>query len=62
MIPTQEVKFISSLLTPPDEYYNRSPKREHYLSDVDNPLVIPINKRVRFLITSQRCDPLLVGA
>ena len=50
--PTQEVKFISSLLTPPDEYYNRSPKREHYLSDVDNPLVIPINKRVRFLITS----------
>ena len=50
--PTQEVKFISNLLTPPDEYYNRSPKREHYLSDVDNPLVIPINKRVRFLITS----------
>ena len=50
--PTQEVKFISSLLTPPDEYYNRTPKREHYLSDVDNPLVIPINKRVRFLITS----------
>ena len=50
--PTQEVKFISSLLTPPDEYYNRTPKREHYLSDVDNPMVIPINKRVRFLITS----------
>jgi len=50
--PTQEVKFISSLLTPQDEVYNRTPKREHYLSDVDNPLVIPINKRVRFLITS----------
>ena len=50
--PTQEVKFISSLLTPQDEVYNRTPKREHYLSDVDNPLVLPINKRVRFLITS----------
>ncbi|MGB1341660.1 MAG: cytochrome c oxidase subunit II [Pseudomonadales bacterium] len=50
--PAQEVKFMSSLLTPPDEFYNRAPKREHYLTDVDNPLVIPINKRVRFLITS----------
>ncbi|MEX2326801.1 MAG: c-type cytochrome, partial [Pseudomonadales bacterium] len=26
---------------------------EQYLLDVDNPLVIPINKRVRFLVTSQ---------
>jgi len=50
--PTQEVKFMSALLTPPDEYYNRTPKREHYLADVDNPLVIPINKKVRFLVTS----------
>ncbi len=51
--PTQEVKFISTLLTLQDEIHNRAPKREHYLLDVDNPLVIPINKRVRFLVTSQ---------
>ncbi|MBL4679796.1 MAG: cytochrome c oxidase subunit II [Pseudomonadales bacterium] len=50
--PAKEVKFISSLLTPKDEIYNRAPKREHYLLDVDNELVIPINKKIRFLITS----------
>ena len=50
--PAKEVKFISSLLTPQDEIQNLVPKREHYLLDVDNELVLPINKRVRFLITS----------
>jgi cytochrome c oxidase subunit 2 len=51
--PTQEVKFMSSLLTPADEIYNRQNKREQYLLDVDNPLVVPINKRIRFLVTAQ---------
>ncbi len=50
--PTQEVQFMSNLLTPQDEIHNKTNKREHYLLDVDNPLVIPINKRIRFLITS----------
>ena len=50
--PTKEVQFMSSLLTPADEIYNRANKRENYLLDVDNELVIPINKRIRFLITS----------
>lgn len=50
--PAREVKFMSTLLTPEEEIYNRADKREHYLLDVDNPLVIPVNKRVRFLITS----------
>jgi len=51
--PEKEVKFISSLLTPSEEIYNQARKREHYLLDVDNELVIPINKKIRFLITSQ---------
>ncbi|MBV1878558.1 MAG: cytochrome c oxidase subunit II [Pseudomonadales bacterium] len=50
--PAKEVSFISTMLTPADEIYNRAPKRENYLLDVDNELVIPVNKRVRFLITS----------
>ena len=50
--PTKEVKFISSLLTPQEEITNEIRKREHYLLDVDNELVIPINTRVRFLVTS----------
>ena len=51
--PEQEVKFISSLLTPSEEIYNDARKRENYLLDVDNEVVIPINKKIRFLITSQ---------
>ncbi|MFT4711799.1 MAG: cytochrome c oxidase subunit 2 [Candidatus Azotimanducaceae bacterium] len=51
--PEKEVKFISSLLTPSEEIYNEARKRENYLLDVDNELVIPINKKIRFLITSQ---------
>ncbi len=50
--PTKEVQFMSTLLTPQDEIHNKASKREHYLLDVDNPLVIPVNKRIRFLITS----------
>jgi cytochrome c oxidase subunit 2 len=50
--PAKEVQFMSSLLTPEDEIYNRANKRENYLLDVDKELVIPINKRIRFLITS----------
>lgn len=50
--PAKEVSFISSLKTPAEEIYNQAPKREHYLLDVDNELVIPIDTRIRFLITS----------
>jgi len=51
--PAEEVKFMSTLLTPQEEIHNQVGKREHYLLDVDNPLVVPVNKRIRFLITSQ---------
>lgn len=51
--PATQVKFMSNLLTPQDEIYNRAAKREHYLLDVDNPLVIPTHTRIRFLITAE---------
>ncbi|MFT4633007.1 MAG: cytochrome c oxidase subunit 2 [Candidatus Pseudothioglobus sp.] len=50
--PAKEVSFVSSLLTDRDEVNNLANKREHYLLDVDNELVIPINTRIRFLVTS----------
>ncbi|MBA58702.1 MAG: cytochrome c oxidase subunit II [Gammaproteobacteria bacterium] len=50
--PSKEIQFMSALLTPQDEIQNRAGKGEYYLLDVDNPLVVPINKRIRFLITS----------
>lgn len=44
--------FFSNLRTVQDEIYNRAPKGEHYLLEVDEPLVIPVNTKVRFLITA----------
>jgi cytochrome c oxidase subunit 2 len=47
-----EVSFFSNLLTSLDARNNIAPKTETYLLEVDEPLVIPVNKRVRFLITA----------
>ncbi len=46
------VSFFSNLRTSRGEINNIEPKGEHYLLEVDNPLVIPANKKVRFLITA----------
>ncbi len=46
------VNFFSSLATPRDEINNIDEKSENYLLEVDEPLTIPVNTRVRFLITA----------
>ena len=51
--PGEEIQFMSVLRTPKDEINNIESKGEYYLLDVDRPLVIPINKRIRFLVTAQ---------
>ena len=52
----QDIEFYSVLSTPREQYENQdgtsAEKGEHYLLEVDRPLVIPINKKVRFVITS----------
>ena len=44
--------FYSNLSTPLAQIENRAPKGEHYLLEVDNPLVVPIDTKVRVLITA----------
>ena len=46
------LSFFSNLATPQDEIQNKSAKGEYYLLEVDNPLRIPVGKKVRFLITA----------
>ena len=46
------VNFFSNLTTDQDEIYNQVPKGENYLLEVDEPVVIPTGKRIRFLITA----------
>ena len=47
-----EVSFFSNLSTDLDQRNNIAPKSDNYLLEVDEPLVIPTNKRIRFLITA----------
>ncbi len=47
-----DINFFSNLSTDQDEIYNLVPKGENYLLEVDEPLIIPVNTRVRFLITA----------
>lgn len=46
------ISFISNLATSPEEIAGKVKKDPLYLLDVDNPLVVPINKKIRFLVTS----------
>jgi cytochrome c oxidase subunit 2 len=50
------VKFFANLSTPRDQIDERehkgAPKNANYLLEVDNPMVVPVGKKVRLLITS----------
>ena len=50
------VKYVSNLATPRDQIDNYNgpgaPKNDNYLLEVDNPMVVPVGKKVRLLITS----------
>jgi cytochrome c oxidase subunit 2 len=46
------VSFYSSLATPLAQIENREEKGEHYLLEVDNPLVVPVDTKVRVLVTA----------
>ncbi|WP_263143711.1 cytochrome c oxidase subunit II [Pseudomonas sp. RIT-PI-AD] len=48
----QDVEFFSNLATPADQIHNKAEKDEHYLLEVDQPLVVPVGTKVRFLITA----------
>jgi len=46
------ISFFSNLSTPQDQIHGRKPKGKHYLREVDKPLVLPIHKKVRILVTA----------
>ena len=48
----ENVSFFSNLATPQSEIYNSQAKGENYLLEVDEPLVIPVDTKVRFLLTA----------
>ena len=47
-----DISFFANLSTDADEIYNLVPKGENYLQEVDEMVLIPVGKKVRFLITA----------
>lgn len=48
----EEIEFFSLLATDSKQIEGVEEKGAHYLLEVDNPLVVPINRKIRFLLTS----------
>lgn len=46
------ISYYSNLKTPRAQIYGQEDKGENYLLEVDNEVVLPINKKIRFLITA----------
>ena len=46
------IAFLSNSATPQDQIRNQKPKGENYLLEVDNPLVVPVGKKIRILTTA----------
>ncbi len=47
-----DISFYSNLATPREQIEGSAAKGEHYLLEVDEPMVVPVGKRVRLLITA----------
>lgn len=50
--PENDINYFSNLLTPQEQIDNKDAKDPLYLYDVDNPLVLPTGKKIRFLFTA----------
>ncbi|MDA8255693.1 MAG: cytochrome c oxidase subunit II [Betaproteobacteria bacterium] len=47
-----DISFYSNLATPREQIQGTAEKGEHYLLEVDEPMVVPVGKRVRLLVTA----------
>jgi cytochrome c oxidase subunit 2 len=46
------ISFLSTLSTPQEQIDGKAPKDANYLLEVDHPLVVPVNKKVRIVTTA----------
>ena len=50
--PATGVRFLSNLATPQDQIDGKAPIGNTYLMEVDHPMVVPFNQKVRVLLTA----------
>jgi cytochrome c oxidase subunit 2 len=46
------ISFLSNLATPREQIVNAAAKGDNYLIEVDNPVVVPVNKKIRIVTTA----------
>jgi cytochrome c oxidase subunit II len=46
------ISFLSTLSTPREQIENRAPKSNTYLMEVDNPVVVPVDRKIRVVLTA----------
>ena len=46
------ISFLSALSTPREQITNAATKGDNYLIEVDNPVVVPVNKKIRIVTTA----------
>ena len=46
------IAYYSALATPRDQIHNLEAKGDNYMLEVDNPLVVPVNKKIRIVTTA----------
>lgn len=46
------ISYFSNLSTPQEQIQNKAKKGKWYLLEVDKPLIVPIHKKIRFLVTA----------
>src|ERR1700722_14955388 len=50
--PGEGINFLSTLSTPRSEVNGQAPITDLYLQEVDNPLVVPVDKKIRIITTA----------
>ncbi len=50
--PGEGINFFSTLTTPRSEVNGKTPITDTYLQEVDNPLVVPVDKKIRIITTA----------
>lgn len=50
--PGEGISFVSTLTTPRSEVNGQQPISETYLQEVDHPLVVPVDKKIRIITTA----------
>lgn len=51
--PKEGIKFTSTLSTPQNQIDNKAPPGKHFLLEVDHPLVLPTNEKIRIVLASR---------